>query len=224
MPVALVADRGERRERVVAVAQRHEPRRLGERGQVVRQPDPLQVLHDRGVAEHVARAARPPCANAFEKVRTTATFGSRSRQRQRALAAELDVGLVDHDERAGQGLGERADGRHRLRVARSGCSASTRRRRRARPRPPPSTWSTVRTKSAGQPQRRVRCVREPATAACAAGTWARRSGCVPSRPAVGRQELGEDLVRPARDPHAVDGVTVDVARSPRGASRICPSG
>ena len=72
-----------------------------------------------------------------------------------------------------------------------------------------ATWSTVRTKSAGELERRVRCVREPRQPRVQQVRGLEREAG-PARPAVGRQELGEDLVRAARDPHAVDGVTVDV--------------
>ena len=74
----------------------------------------------------------PASANALLSVRVTTTFGWSATSFRRALAAELDVGLVDDDEGVDAPRRARASPRSAARC-RSGCSASRRTRRRGRP-------------------------------------------------------------------------------------------
>ena len=117
--IALGADRVHRLEHERCVLQRGNSGRLRERGEVVRQADEAQSIHDRGVGGEVAQAgAREGERLAHGAGDDEARAARQQAQRARlALGQELGVGLVDDHDAARDGADRldrvEADGRAR---------------------------------------------------------------------------------------------------------------
>ena len=171
---------------------------------MVRQANALEVGHHLGRREHVAE----PGARHRERLGERAHHGDVrvvGDQLQRALAAELDVGLVDHDQRR-RGVREFGDRLHGLGVAGRVVG-------RAHEHHVGLVGEGLLDRVLVEDERVVHTmrdhlgVREPGQARVQQVRGFEDRGSLPGA-AVGEQQLGEDLVRAVRGPRALEGVTV----------------
>ena len=192
---------------------------LRERAQVVREPHPLQVLHDRGVGQHVA----DPRAGERERLRERADDRDvrRARDERQRASPPKSTYASSTITSPSRRLGHRADRVERLGVARSGCWASRRTRRRG-PRFAATSRRRPRSRTADRASVRRSGLRQPAQSAVEQ-VGRLEQGRPTVRTAVRLEELRQDLVRAVRGPDAVGEVPGRAANASRSA-RISPSG